>query len=151
MPVLIPAIVLALASLFFLFDITVDIMAGDEGVIHLVIETIIFISVSVLFFVEIRRVIRLRTELSQEKQRNARLSGELIAAIHERFHVWNLTASESDVAMMLVKGLSMREIADTRGVKEKTIRQQAASIYAKSGFSGRHELVAGFIEDLLTP
>jgi DNA-binding NarL/FixJ family response regulator len=43
----------------------------------------------------------------------------------------------------------VREIADARSVKEKTVRQQATHIYAKSGYAGRHELVAHFIEDLM--
>ena len=44
----------------------------------------------------------------------------------------------------------MKEIAEARSVKEKTIRHQATSVYAKSGYSGRHELAAHFIEDLMT-
>jgi DNA-binding NarL/FixJ family response regulator len=44
----------------------------------------------------------------------------------------------------------MREISEAREVKEKTIRQQATSVYAKSGCAGRHELVARFIEDLMS-
>ena len=43
----------------------------------------------------------------------------------------------------------MREISEVRDVKEKTVRQQATSVYAKSGYGGRHELVAHFIEDLM--
>ena len=51
---------------------------------------------------------------------------------------------------MLIKGLSMKEISFAREVKEKTIRQQATSVYAKSGYAGRHELAAHFIEDLMS-
>jgi DNA-binding NarL/FixJ family response regulator len=43
----------------------------------------------------------------------------------------------------------MKEIAGVRKVKEKTVRQQATQIYAKSGYAGRHELAAHFIEDLI--
>jgi len=43
----------------------------------------------------------------------------------------------------------MREISVVRQVKEKTIRQQTGGIYAKSGYAGRHELAAYFIEDLM--
>ena len=41
------------------------------------------------------------------------------------------------------------EISEMRQVKEKTVRQQATQIYAKSGYAGRHELAAHFIEDLM--
>jgi len=44
----------------------------------------------------------------------------------------------------------MKEIAAVRNVKEKTVRSQATSIYAKSGYTGRHELSAHFIEDLMS-
>ena len=43
----------------------------------------------------------------------------------------------------------MNEIGELRGVKEKTDRQQATSIYTKSKCPNRHELAAKFIEDLL--
>jgi len=44
----------------------------------------------------------------------------------------------------------MKEIAEARNVKEKTVRGQATSIYAKSGYAGRNELAAHFIEDLMS-
>jgi DNA-binding CsgD family transcriptional regulator len=66
------------------------------------------------------------------------------------FAEWGLSPSESEVALLLIKGLSMREISQARQVKEKTVRQQATSVYAKSGYVGRHELAAHFIEDLMS-
>jgi len=51
--------------------------------------------------------------------------------------------------MLLLKGLSFKEIAALRITLEKTVRQQASSIYRKSGISGRHELAAWCIEDYL--
>ena len=52
---------------------------------------------------------------------------------------------------LLLKGLSLKEIADIRHTTEKTARAQSGSIYAKSGLSGRSELAAFFLEDLLVP
>lgn len=52
--------------------------------------------------------------------------------------------------MLLIKGLSMKEIASLRNVKEKTVRLQASTVYAKSGYAGRHELSAHFIENLMS-
>ena len=63
----------------------------------------------------------------------------------------NFSPSECEVALLFLKGLSSREIADLRGVVDKTIRAQATSIYQKSGLAGRTELSAFFLEDLLTP
>ncbi len=55
------------------------------------------------------------------------------------------------VAVLLLKGLSLKEIADTRGTTERTARQQANAIYRKAGLGGRAELSAFFLEDLLPP
>ena len=51
--------------------------------------------------------------------------------------------------MLLLKGLSFREIAAVRQTREKTVRQQASAIYGKSGLEGRHEFAAWFLEDFL--
>jgi len=51
----------------------------------------------------------------------------------------------------LLKGMSLKEIANIRSTAEKTARVHAMSIYAKSGLSGRSELSAFFLEDLLVP
>ena len=53
--------------------------------------------------------------------------------------------------IMMLKGLSFREIAELRETREKTVRQQASSVYRKSGVTSRNELAAWFFEDLLGP
>lgn len=70
--------------------------------------------------------------------------------IDEQFGLWQLSNSEKDVALLLIKGLSMKEIADIRETQEKTVRHQATVIYKKSGVSGRQELAAFFLEDILS-
>lgn len=69
-------------------------------------------------------------------------------AIEEQFHKWRLTGAEIDVAGLMLKGMSLKEIAIARHTSEATIRQQAQSIYRKSGLSGRAELAAYFLESL---
>lgn len=51
--------------------------------------------------------------------------------------------------MLLLKGLSFKEIASVRDTMEKTVRQQASTIYEKANVSGRHVFSAWFMEDLL--
>jgi DNA-binding NarL/FixJ family response regulator len=75
----------------------------------------------------------------------------LSQAIGAQFAQWNLTAGEADIAALLLKGLSHKEIARLRDSSETTVRQQAASIYRKSGLGSRAELAAFFLEDLLAP
>ena len=72
-------------------------------------------------------------------------------AIDRQFARWNLTEAEREVAMLMLKGLSHQEIASVRGTSERTARQQALAVYQKSGVSGRAELAAFFLEDMLLP
>jgi DNA-binding NarL/FixJ family response regulator len=75
----------------------------------------------------------------------------LSRAIRDQFGLWRLTEGEGDIAVLMLKGLSHKEIARLRNTNEATVRQQAASIYRKSGLSSRAELSAFFLEDLLAP
>ena len=62
-----------------------------------------------------------------------------------------LTPTEKEVALLLLKGLGHREAADVMNRSERTVRQHAVAVYKKSGLSGRAELSAFFLEDLLLP
>ncbi len=75
---------------------------------------------------------------------------EIRHLIDKQFLIWHLSHSEKDVALLLIKGLSMKEIAEIRNTQEKTVRQQATTIYKKSELSGRQELAAFFLEDILS-
>ena len=142
-------VVLILASIFFLYDIVSDSFEDVDNNIHVFVECLIFIGVTITLFLEIKKVIILRHNITVEKGKVARLSGELYQVINEQFSEWQLTEAEKEIAIMLIKGLTMQEIANLRNVKEKTIRQQATGLYAKSGYTGRHELASHFIADLL--
>lgn len=70
-------------------------------------------------------------------------------AVEQQFEEWNLSKSERDIGWLLLKGLSLKEIAIMRNTMEKTVRQQASAIYGKAGISGRHAFSAWFFEDIL--
>lgn len=74
----------------------------------------------------------------------------LSRSIDVQFESWSLTPAEADVAGLLLKGASLREIAVLRRTSEATIRQQAQGVYRKSGLGSRAELSAYFLEDLFT-
>jgi len=73
------------------------------------------------------------------------------SAIDAQFDRWQLTPAEREVAMLMLKGLSHKEIAAVRDASERTVRQQARAIYSKANLSGRAALSAFFLEDLLLP
>lgn len=73
------------------------------------------------------------------------------AAIDRQFERWDLSPAEREVALLLLKGLAHKEIAAVRSTSERTVRQQSLAVYRKAGLSGRAELSAFFLEDLLLP
>jgi DNA-binding CsgD family transcriptional regulator len=72
-------------------------------------------------------------------------------AIEVQFSRWSLTEAEREVALLLLKGLSTKEISAVRAVSVRTVHEQARSIYSKAGLTGRAALSAFFLEDLLAP
>ena len=93
----------------------------------------------------------LQAEAEQwRKQARVHIEG-LSQEIERQLTSWKLTISEKEVAFLLLKGLSLKEIAEIRNTSEKTARAQSTAIYEKSGLSGRSELAAFFLEDLLGP
>lgn len=92
-----------------------------------------------------------RSEGAQWRTDMRELLKGLSSAIDAQFDRWQLTGAEREVALLLLKGLSHKEIAVLRNTSERTIRQQAQSIYGKSNLSGRAALSAFFLEDMLLP
>ena len=62
-----------------------------------------------------------------------------------------LTPAEREVAILLLKGHSHKRIARLTERSDQTVRQHATAVYRKSGLSGRAELAAFFLEDLMLP
>lgn len=73
------------------------------------------------------------------------------AALDRQFERWALSPAEKEVALLLLKGLSHKQVAEVRSITEATARQQARAVYKKAGLSGRNDLAAFFLEDLLLP
>ncbi|MEM6984005.1 MAG: LuxR C-terminal-related transcriptional regulator, partial [Pseudomonadota bacterium] len=97
-----------------------------------------------------------KQELVHSKKELKNISQAMMDARHEysgviqtQFSQWTLTRSEQEVAMLLLKGLSFKEISALRSTKEKTVRQQASDIYSKADVEGRHEFAAWFLEDFM--
>jgi len=94
---------------------------------------------------------RVRAEAERWRAQNEATLRGLSEAIDGQLDRWRLTPSEKEVAFLLLKGLSFKELAEVRGTSERTVRQQALAVYAKAGVAGRAELSAFFLEDLLSP
>jgi len=145
----ISSVVLTCAVIFFAYDIITDLTESQDSYGHIMVELLVCFAITAVLFQELKHVATLKTAVQSEKTKTARLSGELFQVIKQQFKEWQLSPSEQEVALLLIKGMSMKEISELRKVKEKTVRQQATQIYARSGYAGRHELAAHFIEDLM--
>jgi DNA-binding CsgD family transcriptional regulator len=144
-------------------DFLKDIHQGDE-ILHIGLE-ILTVFLSMWGIVMLVRMIKSRKEeilelnqkvdqvesdLELSHSKLQEIGREYNKYITKQFEAWGLTPSEKDVALILLKGLSFKEIAVVRETKEKTVRQQASTIYRKSKVAGRHEFSAWFFEDMLT-
>jgi DNA-binding NarL/FixJ family response regulator len=91
----------------------------------------------------------------EEAERWRREAGDVLrglgVAIDRQFERWGLTSAEREIALLLLKGLSHKEVSTVRDTTERTVRQQSLAIYRKAGLAGRAELAAFFLEDLLLP
>lgn len=102
------------------------------------------------------RDLDLRLASSAESARAWRQEAETLlrglgASIDRQFGRWRLSVAEKEVALLLLKGLSHKDIARARGISEATARQQATAVYRKAGVEGRNDLAAFFLEDLALP
>ncbi len=103
-----------------------------------------------------RQVAQLSVDLEAARRGAERFRGEarealrgLSEAIDRQFTRWGLTTAEREIGLLLLKGLTHKEIAVARSTSETTIRQQALAVNRKSGLRGRTELSAFFLENLL--
>jgi DNA-binding CsgD family transcriptional regulator len=75
----------------------------------------------------------------------------LKAGMDSQFEAWGMTAAEREVGLLILKGLSHKEIASLRATTEATVRQQAQAIYRKASLPGKTAFSAYFLEDLFAP
>jgi DNA-binding CsgD family transcriptional regulator len=91
------------------------------------------------------------SDLDRTRHEMSELRKGLGSALDHQFDRWSLTAAQREVALLVLKGLSYKEIADLRNTAEHTVRNQALAIYRKAGLTNRAEMAAFFLEDLLVP
>jgi DNA-binding CsgD family transcriptional regulator len=157
------AVVLFIVMILNCFDVVADIHLGVP-LWHILEESLIVLisglcAVYVMFEMHKRgqKLHGIAARLAHADQELENITEDMRAArsqysevIHQQFKAWALTEGEQQVGLLLLKGLSFKEIAEVRSTKEKTVRQQASALYAKAGLEGRHEFSAWFLEDFLS-
>ena len=158
------AAVLGIIAIMVTTDLVQDAQEGVMGW-HLAVEATIALAALYGILLLLRGSFKLKLSLDEEKQVSSRLQAEsntwraqskkylegLSETIDSQLTHWKLTHSEKEVAFLLLKGLSLKEIAEVRNTAEKTARAQSTAVYSKAGLAGRSELSAFFLEDLLPP
>lgn len=145
-------VVIGICEAFLLVDVVADIFYIDistSWIDHTLIELVSVITLG-LALAAIGKTLRdlLREHKSYQATVRA-ASSQFLDIIDAKFDDWNLTASEREVALMLIKGFSVQEIGEVRNTRPGTIKSQSNSIYRKANVRGRNELIADFVEDLL--
>jgi DNA-binding NarL/FixJ family response regulator len=154
-----------LIAIFLGIDIYDDLLHGSdlghvlaEGIALLV--SLAMLSAYILSFarytVETQRTIASTlTHFVLERDRWRKQSEQYLKglgmAIDAQFELWHLTEAEKAIGLLMLKGLAHKEIAGVRNTSEKTVRQQATSLYAKAGVENKSQLSAFFLEDLMLP
>jgi DNA-binding CsgD family transcriptional regulator len=145
-------LVIAICEVLFLLDVFADIFRMDISTPW--IDNSIIELGSAFFLAPALVIIGLQIKRLLREHHNAQdavkvASGELLVVIYGRFNEWQLAPSESEIALLLIKGLTAQEIADLRSTRPGTVKSQSSNIYQKAGVRGRNELAAYFMEDLL--
>ena len=95
------------------------------------------------------QIIRQHEDVEQWKRKASDTMKGFSRLISMQFDEWGLSKAEKEVALLLLKGLSIKEISYVRGTSPGTTRQQSTSLYEKANINSRAELSAFFLEDLL--
>jgi DNA-binding CsgD family transcriptional regulator len=136
---------------FFTHDIYSDYLDGEAVTGHFYAELIVVAVLIALVVYQLEKIFSTANKLNAANKTIRSLQGEVALAIDKQLAEWRLTPAEKEVAWLMVKGFSFKEIAGFRSVAEKTIHQQAANVYQKAGVGSRHELISGFLEDFVSP
>ncbi len=138
---------------FFLIDVARDGMALRWAAFqspHFTVEALAAMALIAAVVFEFRVLMQLLRQKAHLEEQLGLASGAFHEIVLARFADWGLTPAEQDVAMFLLKGLAIPEIAQMRGSAEGTVKAHLHATYRKAGVSGRGALLSLFIEDLMS-
>ena len=142
---------------FFSFDVVIDLRehimdnvaySGAE-MFHLVFEAISVLTLGSCILVTSRYLAKLTDEERKAKSSLHALREDFDGFVGQRFAKWTLSPAESDVALLLLRGLSVSDIAELRDTRSGTVKVQAHNIFRKSGVNSRVEFTSLFMEEFI--
>lgn len=137
------------SAIVFLLDVIRD--AAETGGLgwHLLPEALASIALFVGIAFEVVYLLNLLRRKASLERSVGMASSHLQEIIQTHFDAWKLTASERDVAALMIKGLSIAEIASVRGSAEGTVKAHLNAIYRKSNARNRAEVLTHIMDALI--
>lgn len=151
------ALILIVSVVFFIFDLASDvyerIIASSApsllDLTHLFFEVFSAGALILAIRILVRQLNWLQERNTQQSESLRFLRGEMDRYVHGKFDEWSLTSAERDIAMYMLKGLSIAEIAAARSTAEGTVKAQTSNIFRKTGVASRLELMSLFMDEFL--
>jgi DNA-binding CsgD family transcriptional regulator len=154
--------IFVLIAVLIIWDIAADLATGTT-ILHIVVEVLLFlvpVTGAFYFWHKFRVARQAKAELGQDlkkarqeasrwEEKEQRLLISLRKAIDDQFIQWGFSPTDKEIALHLLKGLSLKEIALLRGSSPNSIKQQSHVLYTKAGLKGRAGLSAFFLGNLL--
>jgi len=143
--------------IFFVFDVASDIyervLASNApslvDLTHLLFEVFSALALMMAIRILIRQLRWLQVRNTQQSESLNFLRGEMDIFAQGKFDDWGLTSAERDIAMYMLKGLSIAEIASARSTAEGTVKAQTSNIFRKARVASRIELMSLFMDEFL--
>lgn len=146
-------VVQVLCAVFFISDIMITVFGWPVALVNWQVHELIEIGAALGLIIGAGvGAFMLRATLRRSAHVESQLraaSGAFMELLDDRFRDWGLTPAERDVALFSIKGMSTQDIAQMRETSEGTVKAQTNAIYRKAGVSGRPQLLALFIDDLM--
>ena len=123
-----PMILFAVMAFLIVWDIVEDLAAGTTA-FHIVIELLMMLAAvagTIYFWGRLQTARRLERKLERDlkiahaetrrwQKEERELLQDLQRAIDKQFTKWDFSSTEKHIALCLLKGMSMKEIAHSRG------------------------------------
>jgi DNA-binding CsgD family transcriptional regulator len=150
-PTLIVGVIAAqlICAAIFLVDVVTDLAEGTTLGWHLAPEALASLALFVGIGLETVFLLQLLQRKASLERSVGMASSALQDVIESHFTEWKLTASERDVAALMVKGLSIAEIAQVRGSAEGTVKAHLNAIYRKASARNRAEVLSHIMDTLI--
>jgi DNA-binding CsgD family transcriptional regulator len=151
--------ILLILLVFIAYDTYVD-HKSNVGKVHILLEISLLFSLFAFLIFALKKYIH-KNIINEKKLQNLNLRHQELKEkivqyktdIHDYLQInfisWKLTKSEKDIALLLFKGCTGKEIAEIRNTNYQTVRSQISRIYRKAKVKNHNQFMATLMEDIL--